>query len=105
MSGLVSAYRGMPIKTHCKHDYAVVEVFNKETIWCNFVVNNILIKLTRLHNEGLSFRAINTAKPMLSTMFEVIHKIDIGRNILVKRFMRVSIILNLFCLKHYLLGM
>ena len=55
---------------------------------CNFVVNNRLIKLTRLHNEGLSYSAINTAKPMLSTMFEVIHKTDIGRNILVKRFMK-----------------
>ena len=36
MSGLVSAYRGMPIRTHCIHDYAVVEVFNKETIWVIF---------------------------------------------------------------------
>ena len=44
--------------------------------------------LTRLHNEGLSYSAINTAKSMLSTMFEVIHKTDIGRNVLVKRFMK-----------------
>ena len=51
-------------------------------------LGEIMLYLTRLHNEGLSYSAINTAKSMLSTMFEVIHKTDIGRNILVKRFMK-----------------
>ena len=30
--------------------------------------------LTQLYEEGLSYSAINTAKSMLSAIFEVIHK-------------------------------
>ena len=51
-------------------------------------LGEILTYLTRLHNEGLSYSAINTAKSMLSSMFEIIHKSDIGGNILIKRFMK-----------------
>ena len=51
-------------------------------------LGEIITYLTRLHNDGLSYSAINTAKSMLSSMFEIIHKSDVGGNILVKRFMK-----------------
>ena len=44
--------------------------------------------LTRLHDDGLSNSAINTAKSMLSSMLEVIHNAYIGNNVLVRRFMK-----------------
>lgn len=44
--------------------------------------------LTRLHDDGLGYSAINTAKSMLSSIFEIIHKRDIGKEVLIKRFMR-----------------
>ena len=44
--------------------------------------------LTRLHDNGLSYSAVNTAKSMLSSIFEIIHKRDIGKEVLVKRFMK-----------------
>ena len=51
-------------------------------------LNEILTFLTTLHDEGLGYSAINTAKSMLSVIFEVIHKRDIGKEVLVKRFMK-----------------
>ena len=44
--------------------------------------------LTRLHDEGLSYSAINTAKSMLSSIFEIIHSANIGNDVLVRRFMK-----------------
>ena len=44
--------------------------------------------LTRLHDEGLSYSAINTAKSMLSSIFEIVHYANIGNNVLVRRFMK-----------------
>ena len=44
--------------------------------------------LTQLYDEGLSYSAINTAKSMLSAIFEVIHKRDIGKEVLIRRFMK-----------------
>lgn len=44
--------------------------------------------LIQLHDDGLSYSAINTAKSMLSSVFEVILKRDIGKEVLIKRFMK-----------------
>ena len=44
--------------------------------------------LTRLHDDGLGYSAINTAKSMLSALFQIIHKRDIGHEILIQRFMK-----------------
>lgn len=44
--------------------------------------------LTQLHDDGLSYSAINTAKSMLSAIFQIIHKTDIGSEILIKCFMK-----------------
>lgn len=41
-----------------------------------------------MHEEGLGFSAINTAKSMLSTIFTVIHKINLGSEPLIKHFMK-----------------
>ena len=51
-------------------------------------LGDILSFLTRLHDDGLSYSAINTARSMLSSIFEIIHKRDIGKEVLVKRFMK-----------------
>ena len=51
-------------------------------------IGEILSFLTQLHDEGLGYSAINTAKSMLSAMFQVIHSRDIGNEVLVKRFMK-----------------
>ena len=50
----------------------------------------MLAFLTKLHDDGLSYSAIYTAKSMLSSMFEIIHKRDISKEILIKRFMKVN---------------
>ena len=64
---------------------------------CNFVTKNRLIKLHPsldeisdflLHDESLSYSAINTVKSMLSSVFEVVHKRGIGKEVLIKRFMK-----------------
>ena len=44
--------------------------------------------LQELHDAGLSYSAINTAKSMLSSVFEIIHKKEIGKEVLIKRFMK-----------------
>lgn len=44
--------------------------------------------LSKLYDNNLSYSAINTAKSMLSTMFQIIHKRDIGNEVLIKRFMK-----------------
>lgn len=51
-------------------------------------LGEILTFLSRLHDEGLSYSAINTAKSMLSSLFEIVQKRDIGKNVLIKRFMK-----------------
>ena len=51
-------------------------------------LGEILEFLTRLHDEGLSYSAINTARSTLSSVFEIIHKRDIGKEMLIKRFMK-----------------
>ena len=51
-------------------------------------IGEILSFLTQLQDDGLGYSAINTAKSMLSTMFQIIHSRDIGNEILVKRFMK-----------------
>ena len=51
-------------------------------------LGEILIFLTQLHEEGLSYSAINTAKSMLSSLFEIIQKRDIGKESLIRRFMK-----------------
>ena len=44
--------------------------------------------LTQLYDQGISYSGINTAKSMLSAMFQIIHKRDIGNEVLIKRFMK-----------------
>lgn len=68
-------------------------------------LGEIIQFLTRLHDENLSYSAINTAKSMLSSVFEVIHKRDIGKEILIKRFMKGIFHLNPVLPKTYSPGM
>lgn len=49
---------------------------------------DIVAFLTQMHDDALSYSAINTAKSMLSSIFEIIHKRDIGKEVLIKRFMK-----------------
>ena len=42
-------------------------------------LGDILVFFTPLHDEGPGYSAINTAKSMLSSSFEIIHKRDIGK--------------------------
>ena len=51
-------------------------------------VGNVVAFLTDLYDEGLSYSAINTAKSMLSSSLEIIHKRDIGKEVLIRRFMK-----------------
>lgn len=51
-------------------------------------LGEIMTFLTLLHDDGLSYSAINSAKSMLSAIFQIIHKRDIGNEILIKRFMK-----------------
>ena len=51
-------------------------------------VGNVVAFLTDLYDEGLSYSAVNTAKSMLSSVFEIIHKRDIGKEVLIRRFMK-----------------
>ena len=44
--------------------------------------------LTQLYDKGISYSGINTAKSMLSAMFQIIHKRDLGNEVLIKRFMK-----------------
>lgn len=39
-------------------------------------LGQIMAFLTRMHDDGLSYSAINTAKSMLSSLFAIIHKCD-----------------------------
>ena len=54
----------------------------------NLFIGEILSFLTQLQDDGMACSAINTAKSMLSAMFQIIHSRDIGNEILVKRFMK-----------------
>lgn len=71
----------------------------------NPFLGDILSFLTRLHDDGLSYSAINTAKSMLSSIFEIIHKRDIGKEVLVKRFMKGIFHVRPLSRKQFLLGM
>ena len=68
---------------------------------CTFVVNNrsvndILNYLTMLHQGNLGYSSVNTAKSMLSSLFSLLHKRDIGKEPLIRHFMK-----GIFNLKHY----
>lgn len=70
--------------------------FKKWVLFCdkskidqiNPSLGDIVAFLQELHDGGLSYSAINTAKSMLSSLFEIIHKREIGREVLIKRFMK-----------------
>ena len=51
-------------------------------------LGEIISFLTLLHDDWLGYSAINTAKSMLSAIFEIMHKRDIGKEILIKSFMK-----------------
>lgn len=51
-------------------------------------LGDIIVFLTELHEAGLGYSAINTAKSMLSSIFSVIHKQNIGTEPLIQRFMK-----------------
>ena len=51
-------------------------------------IEDIISFLTELHESGLGYSAINTAKSMLSSKFSIIHKRNIGVEPLVQRFMK-----------------
>ena len=62
---------------------------NREQIaTLNPSVGEIIRFLTEMHEDGLGYSAINTAKSMLSTIFSVIHKVNIGSEPLIKLFMK-----------------
>ena len=61
---------------------------SKQVNTINPSLGNIITFLTELHDDGLGYSAINTAKSVLSSVFEIIHKRDIGKEILIKRFMK-----------------
>ena len=62
---------------------------NREQIaTLNPSVGEIIRFLTEMHEDGLGYSAINTAKSMLSTIFSVIHKVNIGSEPLIKHFMK-----------------
>ena len=44
--------------------------------------------LTDLYDNRLSNSAINTAKSIMSSVFEIIHKRNIGKEVLIRRFMK-----------------
>lgn len=51
-------------------------------------LGDIIMFLTELHEAGLGYSGINTAKSMLSFIFSVIHKQNIGTEPFIQRFMR-----------------
>ena len=51
-------------------------------------VNDILNYLTMLHQENLGCSSVNTAKSKLSYLFSLLHKIDIGKEPLIRHFMK-----------------
>ena len=78
---------------------AILDVFPKMGAFCNSKhvntintsLGNMITFLTELHDDGLGYSATNTAntaKSVLSSVFEIIHKRDIGKEILIKRFMK-----------------
>lgn len=51
-------------------------------------IKEILAFLTHLYNSDLSYSSINTAKSMLSSVFSLLYKRDIGTEPLIRQFMR-----------------
>ena len=51
-------------------------------------VNNILNYLTMLHQGNLGYSSVNTAKSTLSSLFSLLHKRDIGKEPLIRHFMK-----------------
>ena len=51
-------------------------------------VNNILNYLTVLHQRNLDNSSVNTAKSMLSSLFSLLHKGDVGKEPLIRHFMK-----------------
>ena len=51
-------------------------------------LNDILVYLTHLFNSNLGYSTVNTAKSMLSSVFSLLHKRDIGAEPLIRRFMK-----------------
>ena len=68
-------------------------------------LGEILTFLTWLQDEGLSYSAINKAKSMLFAMFDIIHKRDIGKEVLIQRHMKEIFQLKPVIQKQHSLGM
>lgn len=51
-------------------------------------VGNVLAFLTELFTQGLGYSAVNTAKSVLSSFYQLIDNRDIGNETIVKRFMK-----------------
>ena len=80
------------------HNKTIWVIFKKWVSFCdkskidhiNPSLGEIVAFLQELHDAGLSYSAINIAKSMLSSVFEIIHKkeIHVGKEVLNKRFMK-----------------
>ncbi|MCG7884355.1 MAG: tyrosine-type recombinase/integrase [Candidatus Thiodiazotropha taylori] len=51
-------------------------------------MTEILEYLTSLHNKNLSYSSVNTAKSMLSSLLSLLHRKDIGKDPLIRHFMK-----------------
>ena len=51
-------------------------------------VNNVIAFLTKLHQQGVGYSALNTAKSVVSSVVNLISNYQIGTHPLVKQFMK-----------------
>ena len=78
------------------HQTTVWDILQKCVCFCreksinqiNPSLDDLISFPTKLHQSGLGYSTINTAKSMLSSIFEILFEQDIGNRLLIKRFMR-----------------
>jgi site-specific recombinase XerD len=51
-------------------------------------VTNVLLFLTALHNGGLGYSGINTAKSAISSVVNIVNNVHIGNHIMIKQFLK-----------------
>ena len=86
---IISSWRESTIKQYGSHFKRWVRFCGEQQIdVINPSVNNILNYLTMLHQGNLGYSSVNTAKSMLSSLFSLLHKRDIGKEPLIRHFMK-----------------
>ena len=63
-------------------------------------VNLVLAFLTELFDSGLGYSSINTARSAISSLVKLSSNVDLGHNVLIKRFLR-GVFLRRPCLPRY----